>query len=241
MPTFIIENNPDLNSPIHFSQDDEKHLVKSLRIKVGEKLQVTNNQGDLARVEITNTQPLEARVLEKHKGEKPGNITLCLPLIDQDRMEWAIEKLTELNLKTVQLITTERTQLHKISEKKFDRLIKKSIAAQKQCGRAYPLQILSPIALDDVLHKNLKAIFIMGSLNATHAKTQNLSSLSQEDSTFVVIGPEGGLSEAEEKKLSQRKVLKVNLGQTVLRTETAALGLFFLLSRGRELFFNSFF
>ena len=239
MPTFIIKNNPQLKDPIALTLKDLHHLKKVLRAKAGEIFFVTDNEGTIGKVKVLNTNPFEFNLIEKQKGAKPFSITVYLPLIDQDRLEWAVEKLTELNIESVQLTLTEHTQNKNFSEKKFERLQKISETAQKQCGRAYPLKILSEKKLEELKFKKDDLNFV-ATLKATkrhpgqragiqtsvvnnwiphHVRDDQNENLH----TNLFIGPEGGFSENEEKFFTEKGCRKIKLGPTVLRTETAAL------------------
>lgn len=226
MPTFIVKNNPQLNLPIELTKDDEHHLRKVLRVKTEEIFSVTDNNGMLGKVKILNTNPFQFELIEKQMGAKPFPITMYLPLIDQDRLEWAIEKLTELNSEAVQLVITERTQYKNLKPKKLERLQKISEAAQKQCGRAYPLKIYPEKKLRDCSFSK-KDLNLVATINASK---RHPAPDAGPRHVNLFIGPEGGFSEGEEKFLVENGCQKTSLGPTTLRTETAAISLASLIS-----------
>lgn len=226
MPTFIIKNNPSFSNPLQLDPEDERHIGLVLRAQIGEIIQLTNNHGGLAQARITHLKPLSFEVLQKVEQEPPRLLTLNLPLIAQDRLEWAVEKLTELNVKKIQLVTTARTQSRNLPMAKWQRLLRIAVTAQKQCGRAYALEILEPIPLD-------KKILTQGSLQIVAQKDesfQNLEKILQEakanpKNIELFVGPEGGLSLEEKELLAQQGCHQISLGPTQLRTETAAITL----------------
>lgn len=222
MPTFISANDDEFSLPIRLSEDDEHHLARVLRIKAGERIFVTNNRGRVAELEVKALMPLAFDVIAVHTAEAPAPVTVCLPLIDQDRLEWAVEKLTELNITKLRLITTEFTQIRELKLTKFGRLTKASIAAQKQCGRATPLTILPPTPLDQIDYQ-AGSVKIVASPTAETKIRDVLSELSPLSWKYVLVGPEGGFSPAEEKLLQGEDFFQANLGESILRAETAAL------------------
>jgi 16S rRNA (uracil1498-N3)-methyltransferase len=184
---------------------------------------MTNNQGRLAKFKVKNLQPLEFELLSVKTAEPAALVTVCLPLIEQDRLEWAVEKLTELNIAKLRLITTEYTQVQELKLTKFGRLTKAALAAQKQCGRATPLTILPPVPLHQIDYQ-AGAIKIIAAPKSDSSIKDVLSELSPLSWKYIIVGPEGGLTEAEESTLMQgENVFKANLGEIVLRAETAAV------------------
>lgn len=222
MPTFIVDNDADFTRPICLSEEDEHHLVRVLRVKAGECIRATNNHGRVVELKITTLTPLAFDVISVRTAEAPTSITVCLPLIEQDRMEWAIEKLTELNIAKVQLITTEFTQTRELKSNKIIRLTKASIAAQKQCGRATPLTILSPTPLSQIDYQ-ASTIKIVASPKTQTSIHDVLCEHSPRSWKSILVGPEGGFSPSEEKLLQGKDFFQVNLGESILRAETAAV------------------
>lgn len=227
MPIFIANNNPNFEHPIQLSAEDEHHLLRVMRIKKGGIIKLTDNQGNFAKTRLASTQPLEFEILEIKPGESPEPITLHLPLINQDRLEWAIQKLCELNIKTIQLTVTERSQQRELSPSKLERLNKIAITAQKQCERTTPLEIKEP---KNLFHININqdSLNIVGSNSISPSlpvsRSHSLTMIKSEfTSASILIGPEGGFSAAEIKFFEENNIEKINLGATVLRTETAAI------------------
>ncbi len=219
MPIFIIKNNPGLKLPLELSKEDEHHLLKVMRIRCGEVVWLTDNQGLKACATVQETKPLTFAVTSQELVPKPGAITACLPLIDQKRMEWAVEKLTELNVETIQLMHTNRCQQKDLSKDKIERLNKISVTAQKQCERCWPLTILEPIPLKEMTFEKDRNYFF------GHKPTPVLSERSESKEPTIFIGPEGGFTDEEIAFLTKNNAQAISLGSTVLRAETAALAL----------------
>jgi 16S rRNA (uracil1498-N3)-methyltransferase len=231
MPLFIIKNNPGFLKPIVLEKEDEHHLVRVLRVKLMDVVDVVDNCGQRAQTKVMALNPLRLEILERIVCPPPHPVTVCLPLIDQTRLEWAVEKLCELNVQTVQLISTERTQTKSLSAKKMERLHKIAEASQKQCERAWPLKIDNAIALKNTSFVEVFYYFVGLTPNdtdkhrPTRTNTDKKPATSNQRPATVFIGPEGGFTNAEINFLLQKKVTPLSLPTNILRTETAAIAL----------------
>lgn len=229
MPTFITNNNIGLSAPIELTTDDAHHALHVLRLKTGETVHVTDNHGTVGTVKLTSTTPLSFDLLETRFLKPPRNLTVLLPLIDRDRLEWCIEKLAELNVSTVQLIATERTQKSTLNENQFKRLNVISETAQKQCGRAWPMTIKPTTPLKSICFTDNSQIFFGSTLPESIANANPLSALQNERPILICIGPEGGLTETETNHLKSHHAIPIHVGDTILRAETAAITLVSLI------------
>jgi 16S rRNA (uracil1498-N3)-methyltransferase len=221
MPTFIVASNDAFDAPFELAPEDERHLLRVMRASIGDEFRVTNLRGKIARVQITATKPLNFKMLDVITAAKPAPITVCLALIDQKHLEWAIEKLTELNVERVKLIACARSQQRELSADKLRRLTMIASEALKQCGRGWPLIIQMPVSFAEALSSS-STTRLFGSLN-TNAKTdfKTEAGLALE----LWIGPEGGFTIEEEEKLKASEAHSLTLGSTILRAETAAVAL----------------
>ena len=195
----------DVASPV-LSKDDHHHLFKVLRAREGEEIVVTNGAGQvaMARVDLSSI----TRISDVVTDPQPPATTVYLAPIRGDRGEWAIAKLTELGITTVVPLVCERLALKftgEAREKLLGRWRKIAAEASGQCRRSYDLVVADPVAVADVpLDVAVAEPGASGSLSTVSA---------------IAIGPEGGWASAEWPENQPR----IGLGDTVLRTETAAL------------------
>lgn len=219
MPTFIVKNNPGFSNPLVLDDEDNHHLIDVIRAKAGEIFSVTDNQGHIADIKIKKTRPLECEVIRIKNSEPPAPLTLCLSLFQMNRMEWAVQKLCELNIRAIRFIVSERCQFRELSESKMDRLKKIAIEAQKQCGRAWPLELLPCLSLQEFKFEKDHAC-IVGAITDNASKKIMMPAGKP---VFIFVGPEGDFTSAEYDFLQKKQAQFVDLGEIILKSETAAI------------------
>ncbi len=201
------------------------HLARTLRARVGQEFEVAC--GDQVR-RATVDNVADARVeftLGEAVAEKPAApITLLLAVFKFDRMEWAIEKCTELNVATIVPVVARRTEKHLAlaADKRVDRWRRIAREAAEQSRRTAPPEIANPTKLAEVLQ-------VDASLKIVLAETEHEVSLSEllrarnSDSLAIAVGPEGGWTEDELRSFVSQQWVAASLGNTILRAETAAI------------------
>ena len=198
--------------------------VRVLRLREGEAITLFDGTG--GEVPATLTQIGKRDVLVTTalhidiERETQRNVTLYASLIANDRFDWLVQKATELGVKNIQPMFTERSQrIPGDVEKRAEHWRGVAIAACEQCGRNQIPNIHSPITLSDALAALGDQSLIL--LDADGSA--DISSSIITTSNAVFIGPEGGFSPSELDVLRKRCDHRLRLGPTVLRAETAAI------------------
>jgi len=218
---YYLENINDLI----LSVEESRHCIKVLRKQVGDFIKITNGRGLIVEAEITNTSGKQAAYMINQKTEineiAPNMHLYIAPTKNINRMEWLLEKCTELGVKSITPV------ICKHSERKFlrlERLKKIMVTAMKQSERAwlpYLNEITSlkesfiKIPVDEAKHTYV-ASYKAGQPNLEEAIQTGFN-------THVFIGPEGDFTEEEKKLANSCNFAFVNLGDYRLRTETAGL------------------
>ena len=208
-------------------KDDAFHLTKVMRAKLHEEI-IAIHEGGLYLGEVISFNPL---VIE-NKGEyqeesRELNVdtTLFFALAKGDKIDFVIQKATELGAKRIVLVKTERS-IVKLSTDDFNRkharytLIAKE--ASEQCERRMIPEILYLDSLKDIPSNLLSEVNYVAYEEDAFNKV-NLSDIKNKKSTSLLIGPEGGLSEKEIDFLVSQGFKRLSLGKRILRTETAAV------------------
>ncbi|MCX7736312.1 MAG: 16S rRNA (uracil(1498)-N(3))-methyltransferase [Candidatus Kapabacteria bacterium] len=213
-----------------FENDDLKHL-KAIRLRVGEKVMITNGQGlsIIANIGVVHNNGLviENPLFFEDYGELDIKVSVGLAILDnRERMEFALEKCIELGAKEFYPLITKNSQKKIIN---IERLKAKSISALKQCQRSQLIEIYPAIDIFELERKFVEFDSII--LADFNGETYNTKF--RKSSNLILIGPEGGFTDEEINFIKKNpKTISVNLGKRRLRAETAAIAMMALLSNG---------
>ena len=215
------------NNKVKISGENYRHIVKVLRFKKEENIQLfdENSISYQAVIETISSKELVAFIHNStHINiESELDIHLFQAIPRGNKMDLIVQKSAELGVKKITPVYTERTMVKETG--KTNRWTKIALESCKQSGRSKPLTISEPQSFNNVFKlvtdKALNMLFYEN--NKTTLKSF-LDSLNKEFySVNIIIGPEGGFSEDEIKKAESFKVNIVGLGPRILRTETAAI------------------
>ena len=214
---------------LELSKDEAHHLVNVLRMKAGQEFTLFNGEGPefSCRIISAGKRGLSAEVLSMNEPEResPLSITLIQGVARTQHMDLALQKATELGVTSIQPLLTERCAIkqgRQQLEKKQAHWHGVITSACEQSGRTRLPELLPAITLDEYL-----ASVDSAELKITLSPTarQSFQDLQVEASRPVqlLIGPEGGLSDAEISRTLEKGFSAVSMGPRILRTETAAM------------------
>lgn len=225
MNRFYIETELNTGNSIELTESVFHHWVRVLRAKELDQAIFFNGKGGEYIVKLTEINKKNAFVsidqFNPIDRTAPAKVILGQVMSKGDRMDYAIQKATELGVTTIQLLTSERCEMrlrYERDQKKLDHWQSIAIAACEQCGMNKVPNVLAPISLTDwVKSEQLpQSRFVL----APNKDQENVVLNSQPD-LALLIGPEGGLSEAEIDAANQNHFQSWCIGDRVLRTETA--------------------
>ena len=224
MPRFFMEAELNVDHTVELTETVFHHWVKVLRAQVGETATLFNGQGGEYEVTLSDVAKKSASVQVtafNPTNRTPAFKTLLGQVMSKgDRMDYVIQKAVELGVSEIQLLTSERCEMrlkYDRDQKKIDHWQGIAIAACEQCGMNIVPEILAPIALTEWVSSELPQARLVLAPN----KDQNNVLLNSEPDLALLIGPEGGLSEAEIETANQNHFQSWCIGDRVLRTETA--------------------
>lgn len=200
------------------------HWTRVLRASIGDQATFFNGQGGEYIVELIeiNKKNAQARVLSFDAIDRtePYFVTLGQVMSKGDRMDYAIQKSTEMGVGTIQLLTSERCEMrlkYDRDQKKIDHWQQVAIAACEQCGLNRIPKLRPPIALDDWLAQIQSELkLVLAPIDAPNPLPKAIPT-----TVSLLIGAEGGLSESEIEQAERAGFVKWQIGSRVLRTETA--------------------
>lgn len=221
---FFIEASLTVGQPIELTEVVFHHWVRVLRAKLNDQAILFNGQGGEYLVELTeiNKKNASIQVLSFEPANRtPGfQVVLGQVMSKGDRMDYAIQKATELGVHKIQLLTSERCEMrlkYDRDQKKIDHWQAIAIAACEQCGLNIVPEVLAPISLQEWFSRSLPAtkLVLAPNTDAFDIAKQATPDLA------LLIGPEGGLSQDEIAQANAAGFKNWCIGERVLRTETA--------------------
>jgi 16S rRNA (uracil1498-N3)-methyltransferase len=202
------------------------HLVRVLRARVGQDFDIaTGSTVRRGRISFVDDARVDFDLGEEISGTRQAEITLVLAVFKFDRMEWAIEKCTELGVARIVPVISRRTDSHlaAASAKRVERWQRIARQAAEQSRRAAPPEIAVPVKLAAALDQ-------AGALRIVLAESEEQTLLrdvvkpqTAADGIVLAVGPEGGWTEGELQSFRQSGWTSASLGSTILRAETAAM------------------
>lgn len=218
-----------VNASVRLDEKASHHLSRVLRAAVGEKVVIFNGEGGEYSAVITHIDKKSVEVsltaFIDRQSESPVNIYLAQGMARGEKMDFIVQKAVELGATGIIPLVTERCNVRLEGEREEKRLQhwrSVAISACEQCGRNRIPEVGAPLLLREWLSEaKADKCFVL----SPHV----LRKLSSEDevaaggSVIILIGPEGGLSDAEVALAMKHEFLPLNLGPRVLRTETAAV------------------
>ena len=211
------------DSNFFFDKEESKHIVKVLRKKESDKIFITNGLGYLFESEIilASEKKCEVKII-KETFQQPDTFYTHIavaPTKMNDRLEWFLEKATEIGIHEITPIICDHSE-RKIY--KIDRAEKIIQAAMQQSLHYYLPKINEPISLSQFVISNIDGQKFIAHCEETDKKSFQ-KEIAKNEKVTILIGPEGDFSTKEINLAIANQFIPVTLGNTRLRTETAAL------------------
>ena len=214
-PENILENSTSL-----LSKEHTHYLVNVMRAKRGANVNFFNKNGEwLSEIVFLEKDRVEVKFLSKIKeNTNTLNIELAICLVKKNAMEIILQKATELGIKKIIPIISERTEVKEIN---FERANKIVIEATEQSNQLEPPQISEILNLKDFLNINRNKIFF-ADINSDYSLEKK--DFKEGETATVLVGPEGDFSPAErELILNGSTTVAFSLSKNILRTDTAVI------------------
>mgnify|MGYP006152211437 FL=1 len=223
MQLFYNSNIKSDDKSFFFDKEESKHIVKVLRKKESDKIFLTNGLGCLFESEIISAseKKCEIRIANVRFFEPTSyHIHIAVaPTKMNDRLEWFLEKATEIGIHEITPIICDNSE-RKVY--KIDRAEKIVQSAMKQSLQMYLPKINEPISYSQFVKQTIDGQKFIAHCEETERKAfQN--EVKPNEKVTILIGPEGDFSTKEIKLALENQFIPVTLGNTRLRTETAAL------------------
>ena len=231
MPHFFIKSkNKSENTIVINDIENYRHIAKSLRARVGEKLLLIDEfrvQYETIISEITSNEII-CSIENSYFSQRDLTFDLYLAQspLRSDAQLTIMEKSTELGVRGVYPIITDNCTLAKsVLDKKHEKWQKVMYEASKQCERAVIPTCFEPTSLEKVLDENFDKVLVLAerSTEISLKKFLNENPIKHKEKILVVIGPEGGFSQREFEKFKVKNLPLITLGDLILKAETAVI------------------
>jgi len=218
-----------MNDQVLLEDTDQFHLVKVMRVRAGEQIEVVADD-KLFICDVKSVKPLSIEVNHqaKENNELRNDIILIVSLIKGEKLDFVIQKATELGVEEIVLLQTERSVVkirafdkdYKVE--RFNRIIKEAAEQSKRTRLPLMYRILNFDELHEI-EADVKLIAYEGEQGDTSSLFTAMKQIDDDSKIAVLIGPEGGFSKNEVREANERGFQNVSLGRRILRAETASL------------------
>ena len=213
----ITDGNYTLN------EEESKHCIRVLRLKIGDIIYLTDGQGDLYKTELIDEQPKRCSVkilgTKKEFGKKFFSIHMAVaPTKNINRYEWFLEKATEIGVNEIIPLICKHSERKEV---KINRLEKVVMSALKQSLKAYLPKLSEPFKFNQFIKQPFAGQKFIAYCEGNPELLKNL--YHPKNDALILIGPEGDFSPEEIDLAISEGFIPVSLGNSRLRTETAAI------------------
>ncbi len=203
-----------------------EHLAVVLRARIGQNFDIATGQS-LRSGRITSVSPerVEFVLEEELQASTPPRVTLLLGIFKFDRMEWAVEKCTELGVSRIFPVAATRSDVHltRAAAARVERWQRIARQASEQSRRMSPPLIEQPCKVKDAAAMAGSTRILLAESERQFRLSDALQRHSPQDELLMAVGPEGGWTDEEVGIFSRAGWVSATMGSTILRAETAAI------------------
>ena len=209
--------------------DDVRHIINVMRMNVGDIFEIVNDKVYTCKITSIDKKNVNYDIIKTTEivNNRKTNVIIASALIKEQKMDYLLQKSTELGVSKIIPLITDRTIIKVKNDNKMSRWNKILKEASEQSFRCNMPKIGDITTLKDIVNYDADLKIVCD----TKEMSKNIKNVLQEhrksDTILIVVGPEGGLSESEINYLTNNGFIGVSLGKNILRAETVPL---FILS-----------
>jgi len=213
------------NQIVTFNKEESRHIVKVLRMKEGDIFKITNGKGSFFTAEIVEAIPkgCTVKIISEEKVKPlPYQLHLAVaPTKLNDRYEWFLEKATEIGISQITPIICDHSERKVIKPERYQKIIHSAV---KQSLKAYVPTLNEAVSFKEFINATNKSSALKCIAHCEEDNKKSLKTVLQpKKEILILIGPEGDFSSEEIMYAKQAGFIPVALGESRLRTETAAV------------------
>ncbi|MDR2956245.1 MAG: 16S rRNA (uracil(1498)-N(3))-methyltransferase [Prevotella sp.] len=215
---------PDIMSNPELPQEEALHCIKVLRKKEGDEILITDGKGYFYDVRIVQANPKHCIVdifntIDQAKGWNFNLQIAFAPTKNMDRVEWFAEKATEIGIDRLSPILCQYSERKEIKPQRLEKIL---VSAMKQSQKAILPQLDTMLPFSELMKQDFNGLKFIAHCYPTEKKPLK-EVYRKGENVLILIGPEGDFSEEEVDEALKHGFIPISLGESRLRTETAAL------------------
>ncbi|MCQ3035250.1 MAG: 16S rRNA (uracil(1498)-N(3))-methyltransferase [Bacilli bacterium] len=211
------------------SEDDQFHITKVMRAKKGDRIEVVSEEVPYL-CEVDGVKPLSIKLISKitEDHELKNDVVLVVALIKGEKMDWVVQKATELGVQEIVFLKTERTIVKMSNDNndnklaRYRRIIKEASEQSKRTRQPLLNKVIDIKNLAEV-KADIKMIAYEGMAGECSSFNAELKNIKKGSRVAIMVGPEGGFSQAEVQLAMANGYKQISLGKRILRAETASI------------------
>jgi 16S rRNA (uracil1498-N3)-methyltransferase len=225
---FFVHDAHRVGELVAIDGSDAHKIQHVLRLRDGDEIEVVDSSAQLfaATLEIALSS-VGARLQALREGAAVDSVAIDVAqgVPKGSKMDFVVEKLSELGVRTVLPVMTERTIVHEVGSSKLERWRRLARAAAAQSGRRDLLEVADPLPFERLCERmaGYDAVLFLWEVAAPERLRERLAEVRGAGQVLIVVGPEGGFSHAEAEAAQAAGARLLSLGSRILRTETAGL------------------
>lgn len=227
LPFFYIEAIDTAQQLVTLNEETSKHVVQVLRMQVGEQLNLTDGKGNLLTAQISDAHKKQCVVkiqTTSFTPQAPRKTTIAVSLVkNASRFEWFLEKATEIGISEIIPLLCDRTERQHF---RYDRMKGILVSAMLQSQQTWMPVLHEPMKFENALRlapSSDEVLKLIAHCDETERTPFSNFQINQFSNCIILIGPEGDFTSAEIESAIASGYQPVMLGETRLRTETAAV------------------
>ncbi|MDP3789515.1 MAG: 16S rRNA (uracil(1498)-N(3))-methyltransferase [Candidatus Omnitrophota bacterium] len=239
MSRFYVSPESVKGKKIHIGKEESHHIIDVMRLAEGDDVTVFDGTGKeySGKIESVKNKNVVINVSQvgTGAGKRPVEISLAQALPKKDKMDYIVQKATELGVREIIPVETERTIVRAPKDRvahKTERWCKIAVEAAKQCGRSDLPDIKEPRRFNALVEdfRRYDGVIMPCLTDRTIPLKNAINKLKDAKKILLMIGPEGDFTPAEITRAEESGALLVSLGGLVLRSDTAAVATLAMLN-----------
>lgn len=225
MRRFFIQPQEIVGDSVYLSGVQAHHLRSVLRCQTGQQVELFDGSGNVYCAEIIALTPqqIKGRILSRHRelSASPFPLTLAQSVLKGNKMDFVLQKATELGVTTLIPVETRYSASQKNLERRRQRWYRIMLESCKQCGRLRPMQIAPAVLIKDLVPGSF--LYRIIAWEGEEHRVIHADTFTVPGPVLLLIGPEGGFHKEEIQWAMENDLLPITLGPLTLRAETAAI------------------